>query len=229
MIRRVVALAAAMSAIGGVALAQTGAADVRDRGTAEFACGDNGTISWGPTVLFPPNHKERDILVTYTDSDEPANTVTLNVTTNLHNEVVDGDEINGTGNTPFLTDSTGATGEDTDGSVTVVPKAVAERSGHKNSQGGRVYEFDYEATSDDGDGCSSDPATAGDGILICVPHDMRGGGNCSTEQLPPTQNTAPPNIPAPALPSASGGGGATGGVDQAVEEVTTGLNGLLGG
>jgi len=202
MIRRVLAAAAAISAIGGLALASQGGAGTNDHGTESFACGDNGEISWGPTTLWPPNHKNRNILITYTDNDTPAKSVMLTVTGNLHNEVITDtdpstpdEEENGTGNTPFTTDSTPPAPGSGEGSVTVVAQARAERSGHKNDQGGRVYEFDYDATSEDGDGCSSDAAVAGDGILICVPHDMRGGGTCNIEQQAPTQKPTPPAPP----------------------------------
>jgi hypothetical protein len=62
--------------------------------------------------------------------------------------------------------------------VTVVATAVSERSGHKNAQGGRVYEFDYLAKSDGvqsdalGRGCMSHPGPDGDGLIVFVPHDQ---------------------------------------------------------
>jgi len=154
----------------------TFAAD-KNKGSDSRACGDNGTIETSPTFLWPPNHKDVDITFTYTDDDTDGfSDVSLEITATPHNEIVDDEEINGTGNTPAATDSVGGAGMDTDGDVSVVGTARAERSGHKNADGGRVYEFEYVAESDMGtDGCMSDPGTAGDGILVFVPHDCRGG------------------------------------------------------
>lgn len=150
----------------------------KNKGESTIACGSNGTITTTPTTLWPPNHKDVPVTFTYTDPD--GGDVTLAITSTPHNEIVDDEEINGTGNTPAATDSMGGTNTDSDGSVDVVGSARAERSGHLSEAGGRVYEFDYMADSTLGtDGCNSDPATAGDGIIVFVPHDCRAveGGN----------------------------------------------------
>ena len=168
---RLAALAAA-GLLGALGVVAPGTAANKNGGTGEKACGDNGEITWTPTALWPPNHKAQPITFTYTDED--GGDVTLTIISNLHNETVNGEEINGTGNTPVATDSTGAgPASDDDGSVSVTGSAVSERSGHKNASGGRVYEFDYTADSNTGeDGCSSSIATAGDGLRVFVPHDM---------------------------------------------------------
>lgn len=171
---RFAAGAALIMAFGLLASAGAG---TKNYGGGSRPCGNNGVITWSPGVLWPPNHKAQTITFTYSDPD--AGTKTLTITPNPHNEMVDGEEINGTGNTPAATDSMGGTGSSSDGSVTVQGSAVAERSGHKNADGGRVYEFDYVASNDESgtadDGCTSSPSTAGDGITVFVPHDCRAG------------------------------------------------------
>lgn len=152
-------------------------AGTRNTGSGTRPCGDDGTITWSPDTLWPPNHKAQKITFTYSDPD--AGTKTLTITANPHNEMLNGEEINGTGNTPAATDSTGGTNTSGGSSVTVEGAAVSERSGHKNAAGGRVYEFDYVASNDesgsDDDGCMSSQATTGDGLTVFVPHDCRNG------------------------------------------------------
>lgn len=165
-------------------LAPAGAAD-KNTGSDSNPCGDGnsqmGSISWNPAQLWPPNHKAQNINVTYTDPDGGTNTLTL--TTNPHNEIVDGEEVNGTGNTPSATDSTAPAGPQSGANpLRVTVTAVSERSGHKNPDGGRLYEFDYVASNDsdsDGtpdDGCMTVEGLNGDGIVVFVPHDCRNGG-----------------------------------------------------
>lgn len=176
--KRSLAVFAVVGLVAALAVAAPTIAGDKNRGETVTAC-DDGTIVTTPTVLWPPNHKDVPISFTYTDDDGA--TQSLTIISNLHDEVLDlngeASELNGSGNTPFLTDSAGGTASDDDGSAEVVGSARAERSGRGD---GRVYEFDY--TADDGgttDGCESDPMTAGDGILVTVPHDCRAvdGGN----------------------------------------------------
>ena len=155
----------------------------KNKGSQTVACGDNGTITASPTVLWPPNHKDVPITFTYTDNDalEDAQSQTLTITAKLHDEVLNPDgeasELNGSGNTPFLTDALGGTNSDNDGSVDVVGSARSERSGRGD---GREYRYEYRA--DDGgttDGCESDPDDDSDDLVVTVPHDCRAvdGGN----------------------------------------------------
>jgi hypothetical protein len=159
-------------------------AGTKNTGGGYKACGENGSITWTPDTLWPPNHKAQTITVRYADPD--AGQKTLALTTNPHNEMVDGEEINGTGNTPSATDS--SVGDAASGSgpyVEVEVTAVSERSGHKNADGGRIYEFDYVAenaqSGDTTDGCESDATVRGDGVIVKVPHDCRAGA-CSARE-----------------------------------------------
>ena len=163
----------ALLGIGALALVVTtlpATADnpVGGHGKNDIACG-NGTIAWTPTTVWPPNHKEVPITWTYTDNDD--DDVTLVITQKLHNQVVDEEELVGSGNTPFATDSLGGANSDDDGAVDVVGYVRGERSG--TEQGGRVYSFEYKADNGLTDGCESDPDDDSDDIRITVPHDCR--------------------------------------------------------
>jgi hypothetical protein len=178
--KKYLAVLASVGLIAAMAIAVPVLAGDKNKGETTVACGDNGTIVASPTVLWPPNHKEVDITFVYTDDDsDGSGDVSLEIIQNTHDEVVDDEELNGSGNTPFATDSLGGASTDSDGETTVVGYARSERSGTGD---GRVYEFDYVAQADMGlDGCESDPMTAGDGIIVSVPHDCRAveGGNSS--------------------------------------------------
>jgi len=147
-------------------------------GSNSVACGENGTISWTPTTLWPPNHKLHDITFTYTDPD--GGDVVLEITAKPHSDTLeDGTEMAGTGNTDPATDQLGGMNSDSDGSVDVVGNARGERSGQ--SKDGRTYSFEYIAMNDsDGDmmnddGCMSDPEDDSDDLTVFVPHDCRAG------------------------------------------------------
>jgi hypothetical protein len=180
-LKKYLAVLAGIGLIAATAIAVPGLAGDKNKGETTVACGNNGTITASPTTLWPPNHKDVPILFTYTDDDSDGTSdVSLEIIATPHNEIVEGEEINGTGNTPAATDSLGGAATDSDGSVDVTGSARAERSGHLNDAGGRVYEFDYVAQADMmTDGCESDPMTEGDGIIVFVPHDCRAvdGGN----------------------------------------------------
>jgi hypothetical protein len=142
-------------------------------GSNSVKCGNNGTITWSPTTLWPPNHKLQNITFTYTDPD--GGDVMLEITAKPHSDTLeDGTELNGTGNTPPATDQMGGANSDSDGSVDVVGNARAERSGH--SKNGRTYSFEYTASDNHGaDGCMSDPNDDSDDLTVFVPHDCRDG------------------------------------------------------
>ena len=149
-------------------------------GTSDTDCTPNGNIETSPTTLWPPNHKDVTITFTYTDPDQAA---TLDIISKQHNEIVDDEEINGTGNTP-LPDATSGMGVDggagdadgdDNGVVVVETTARSERSGHMNDEGGRVYSYEWMCSDDDGQMESSDPDDDTDDITLFVPHDCRGG------------------------------------------------------
>jgi hypothetical protein len=175
--KKYLAGAAALAMLAGLMTMYTAQANgAGDHGQAKIACGNNGEIEYSPTVLWPPDHKYRDITVTYTDPDGATTSLTLTATP--HDEVLgegsEATEMVGSGATPFPTDSLGGAAMENDSSVTVVVQARGERSGKGD---GRTYEWEYDAESNMGtDGCESDPDTEGDGIIVSVPHDCRDNG-----------------------------------------------------
>ncbi len=148
------------------------------RGQVSIPCDEGnpekGTYVYdGSLVAWPPNHKMRTATITLTDEDGAPSGVNLMVTANPHQQLADdGTELNGSGHTPYATDSgagnpagpaAGATG---DPSATVPVQFRGERSGRDKN--GRTYTFTANGTIDSG-------------LTICdaatfsakVPHDMR--------------------------------------------------------
>jgi len=171
----------AVSALALVVSSLPASADnpVGGHGKNSIDCGTDGTIGWTPTSVWPPNHKE--VPITWTYADDSDSDVKLTIIQKLHNQVVNDEELVGSGNTPFATDSFGGTASDTDGEVDVVGYVRGERSG--TEQGGRIYSFEYKAEGGPlglTDGCESDPDDDSDDITITVPHDCRDNW-CATQ------------------------------------------------
>ncbi|MDT7537035.1 MAG: hypothetical protein QOI82_620 [Actinomycetota bacterium] len=142
-------------------------------------CGGGYVITWSPTSVFPPNHKYVDGTLTYTSS--KSDNLSLNIGVITHDEITDdGQELNGTGNTPI--DSTGSGGtvsKDGTTSVSLPFQIRAERAGGGD---GRTYSIPFSAKAS---AVSSGAPVVGnpgdenscDGTAtVDVPHDM-GGGN----------------------------------------------------
>ena len=128
-----------------------------------------GTFTYtGPDQLWPPNHKYRYGTITLTDEDDEALTdnVTLMVTAS-HDQVVDGEELKGSGHTPFATDATAespATGNPSAGSDSSMR---GERSGKE--KGGRTYTFNTAGSTVDSGFSTCAPVS----FTAKVPHDQR--------------------------------------------------------
>jgi hypothetical protein len=147
-------------------------------------CGDDDVTYTGPPSLWPPNHKMQDVALTATDADDDH--VTLE-TMAAHEEFVDGEELNGSGNTSDDV-SPAADADSGEGTATTNHALRSERSGRGDC---RVYTIDFIATFDDGSTVCYTPgfdgdervAAAGTGAVpadpfeITVPHDMSGGAN----------------------------------------------------
>lgn len=123
-------------------------------------CNDQGdTISLdGPTLLWPPNHKLVPITITMTDG---GGGEVMFATTTRHNEIVDGEELAGSG------DNTKEDYENIDaasgtGSASADHQIRAERSGQGD---GRTYTITVDGSAG-GDECSTT-------FSVVVPHDMR--------------------------------------------------------
>jgi hypothetical protein len=134
------------------------------------------TLDWDPQQVFPPNHKPVDVTLTYTSPDQED--VELDVTLITNNEIVDGEELNGSGNT--LVDSGGELQPAAKSSTGTVSQTVwvrAERSGQGE---GRTYTINYTAKAGlvnpltgENTGSSNDCSGSVD---VFIPHDM-GQGN----------------------------------------------------
>lgn len=133
----------------------------------------DGTVTWSPTTIWPPNHKYVPITVNYTDTDGGGATLTVAAPAGTHNQMTNGVEDNGAGNTAvdFVP---GAPGSATDpGTATTTPQVRSERSG---KDGARVYTITVTCSH----GSETDlnnPNEAGGQmgtatITVTVPHDQ---------------------------------------------------------
>ena len=150
------------------------------KGEGNQDCGSGYTITWSPTSVFPPNHKYVDGTLTYT-SPKASDNLSLSIGVITDDEMTDdGQELNGTGNTPI--DSTGSgtsTGKDGVQSVSLPFQIRAERAGGGD---GRTYSIPFTAAASAA--TSSVPVVGNPGdenqcsgtATVDVPHDM-GGGN----------------------------------------------------
>jgi hypothetical protein len=157
------------------ALAATGS---RTSGTGHTGCND-GTVTWSPTTIWPPNHKMQTIDIAYTDSDGDGDNTSITVTAITDNQMTGGVEDVGAGN-PHLTDwgGIGNTGSATDPNpATTTAQVRAERSG---PDGSRVYTITVTC-KDSGGADVNDPSEATGqmgtaNLTVTVPHDQRPTG-----------------------------------------------------
>lgn len=131
--------------------------------TQTAPCGEGREIRFtAPEELWPPNHKYRDVAIIADGNDDDMVTVEV---MGMHDEVVDGEELNGSGNTGDDVSPAAATDMGT-GSAETAHQIRGERSGRGD---GRTYTFDVLATFDEED-C---PAQ----FTAFVPHDQGKGGS----------------------------------------------------
>lgn len=184
----------AASAIAVPAIAGPGFNNKYQETEHTFVCTDSmgnevGEITYGgPLKMWPPNHKYQDVTITATATD-PDDNVDLS-TAGSHDEIIDGEELNGAGNTD--NDVSPAMASDAGTGSAVTEHALrSERSGRGD---GRTYTLDWDVifTDSDADGgyveafCGSadlnedgePPVDARqDSFRVEVPHDMRGGAD----------------------------------------------------
>jgi hypothetical protein len=142
-------------------------------------CGDaqNTLVLDGSQILWPPNHKMVDEVVTATSTGEamPMGTTAFTLEAASVEDVAGGDgspnqDTDGDG----VSDSSAATmATDTDGdrSATAIYQVRAERSGKGT---GRTYTINWQATFDDGSMCTSGDEGQSP-FTIFVPHDQGQG------------------------------------------------------
>lgn len=148
-------------------------------GDGQTNCAD-GSVTWNPTSVWPPNHKMQTVTINYTapaDSPDTADTTTITVDAIFDDQAAtDGsDELNGSGQP---TDQQGldwggignsATSAEGDTASTTA-LVRAERSGH--GQAGRTYTIMVSCTEKTG-GTVPNPLDSGMATLtVNVPHDQ---------------------------------------------------------
>jgi len=166
--------------IAGIAILAVGvltpaaAAPHKSSGTGSKACND-GTVTWSPTTLWPPNHKMQTINIGYTDNDNDGDTIGVMVGSISDNQAAsDGsDELKGSGQPTDKQgldwSGTGNMGSATDpGTATTTAQVRAERSG--TSKDGRTYTINV--TCSDMGGSSNEMEMQTVQITVFVPHDQ---------------------------------------------------------
>src|SRR5438105_13574225 len=123
-------------------LAPAGAAPHKSSGSGSTPCND-GTVSWSPTTLWPPNHKMQTITIGYTDNDNDGDMIGVMVGS-IHDNQSSADGSNALNGSGQPTDKQGldwrgpgtlAMGSDP-GTATTTAQVRADRSGP--GKGGRV-------------------------------------------------------------------------------------------
>jgi hypothetical protein len=143
-------------------------------GTGSTSCND-GTVTWSPTTLWPPNHKMQTITINYTDNDGDGDSISITVGMISDDQAAsDGsNEMNGSGQP---TDKqgldwagTGNSGSATDpGTATTTAQVRAERSGRDKT--GRTYSIQVMCSDMGGSNNEMEMQTVT--LLVTVPHDQ---------------------------------------------------------
>jgi hypothetical protein len=153
-------------------------------GTGTTQCG-NGTVTWSPAVLWPPNHKLRPVDISWTENDGDGDTNTLSADSVQSVGVDDkgagqpsakqGPDYSGVPTSASAPDGQAAT-------VTVYLRA--ERSG--TDKAGRTYTVDLTCKSgDDPDGHAM--------AVVTVPHDM-GNHSGKSKSKPASSTSSAPTV-----------------------------------
>ena len=134
----------------------------------------DGDVTWSPGVIWPPNHKFVPITINYTDNDGDSTAdITVEAAAGTHNQMTDGVEDNGSGNTAtdFIPGAPG-TAKDP-GTATTTPQVRSERSG---KDGARIYSITVTCTHGaEVDTANPFEATGQMGtatVTVTVPHDQ---------------------------------------------------------
>jgi hypothetical protein len=146
----------------------------KNSGSGSTPCND-GTVTWSPTTLWPPNHKMQTITINYTDDDGDGDMIAVTVGTISHNQAsADGsEELHGSGQPTDKQglDWSGTGNTDTaqdPGTATTTAQVRAERSG--TVKDGRVYTINVTCSDMGGDDNENDMQTVP--ITVTVPHDQ---------------------------------------------------------
>ena len=177
-------LALGAAAIAAAAIAIPSLADPGrpQGGTGTTVCKDangnpmDGSVTWSPTTIWPPNHKFQTITVNYKDTDGSGNeTLMVSAPAATHNQMdSSGQEDVGAGHTPvdFVPGAPGSASDP--GTATTTPQVRSERSG---KDGDRIYSITVTCShSSEADTDNLNEATGQSGtatITVTVPHDQR--------------------------------------------------------
>lgn len=178
-----IAVVAAMAALVAAALPgfAGGGSAPGTGGTGSVACND-GTVTYSPTTVWPPDHQMVTVTINYTDNDNDGTaatpeTTTVTVGAITDNEMTGGSELVGSGqpNPPQGADwsGTGNMASATDpGTATTTAQVRAERSG--TDPAGRVYTIAVSCADMGGTAAESTSNTVD--LSVTVPHDQGNNG-----------------------------------------------------
>jgi hypothetical protein len=180
-------LALSVVAVAGIATAMPAMASGNPHNQAAdnpgVACNE-GTVTWDPQSIWPPNHKMIPVKITYTESnDNDGDTTAVTVMgvtetdgTNAPQDATVAETLNGSGKPGQIDaaphDNTGdpTTGSDTT-PATYTEDIRAERSGTDGHGSGRTYTITVQCT-DSGSSDNAEPSSGSATIKVFVPHDQ---------------------------------------------------------
>jgi hypothetical protein len=166
-------------ALTGVAMALPASA-AKSSGSGSVPCAD-GTVTWSPTTLWPPNHKMQTITITYvapadTPDTNDTTTITIGAITDNQSAADGSDELQGSGQ-PTAKEGldwsgSGNSQSSTEGTpATTTAQVRAERSG--TSSAGRTYTIQVMCSETVGGTPVMDPNGSDTAMLtVFVPHDQ---------------------------------------------------------
>lgn len=156
-------------------------APARTYGTSSIACND-GTVSLNPAILWPPNHKMRSVTLSYADTDNDGDTISLSDIGVTEADAGSPGEGLGAGqpaskqgadwSAPGNDELPAATTDPTPYNVGI--QLRAERAGTDGNGNGRIYAVtvtchDSAATSDPTEALPQQQKVT---VFACVPHDQ---------------------------------------------------------
>lgn len=172
------AIAATIVAAAGAVIPAAMASNNPQGGTGSGSCAD-GSLTWTPDNIWPPNHKMQTIDIYYTvpsdDVSGDQTTITVGAITDDQAASDGSDELNGSGQPTAQQgldwSGTGNSGTSAEGQTAHTTAQVrAERSG--TDQTGRTYSIQLMCT--ESNGMTMDPSGSGmTTITVTVPHDQR--------------------------------------------------------
>lgn len=143
-------------------------------GTGTAACSD-GTVTWSPAKLWPPNHTLRTVTISYDEAENDGDAIGLSVTaissdddglekgSTANNEP----DFTGVGNSDSGVDSVPPSAADP---ATVTVQLRSERMG--KDRDGRTYTISVSC-SDNGNVSLKPPESGSATLQVIVPHDRR--------------------------------------------------------